>query len=197
MVLFMLCSAVLIEWLLLKPCCVEICGMLFVVYGSSVLSSVFAITERSEMARYDVHMFMSLFGFGMMLLFSDVLYMLVIYASPSGSMCLRCMMWTFIRPCLVVFALFYCRLVLCCGECYFGCLQFVGFSIYVFVLCGLCLTVLVNCLLNVFAICVGEVSVFLKVIMLFFGLCWVFCWLIRVWSSKLTMRSKVHLRFVL
>ena len=26
-----------------------------------------------------------------------------------------------------------------------------------FVLCVLCLTVLVNCLLNVFAICVGEV----------------------------------------
>ena len=51
MVLFMLCSAVLEEWLLLKPCCVE---MLFVMYGSSVLSSVFAITERSEMGLYDV-----------------------------------------------------------------------------------------------------------------------------------------------
>ena len=150
MVLFMLCSAVLIEWLLLKPCCVEICGMLFVVYGSSVLSSVFAITERSEMARYDVHMFMSLFGFGigMMLLFSDVLYMLVIYASPSGPMCLRCMMRTFIRPCLVVFALFYCRLVLCCGECYFGCLQFVGFPIYVSV-----------CVVWFMFDCVGELFV--------------------------------------
>ena len=51
-------------------------------------------------------MFMSLFGFGivmmfasfhvcgMMLLFSDVLYMLVIYASQSGPMCLRCLMLT-------------------------------------------------------------------------------------------------------
>ena len=28
-----------------------------------------------------------------------------------------------------------------------------------FVLCVLCLTVLVNCLLNAFAICVGEVNV--------------------------------------
>ena len=46
MVLFMLCSTVLVEWLLLKPCCVEMCGMLFVMYGSSVFSSVFAITER-------------------------------------------------------------------------------------------------------------------------------------------------------
>ena len=45
----------------------------------------------------------------------------------------------FIRPCgVVVFALFYCHLDLCCGECYVGC------------------------------ICVGEVSVFsLKVMVLF------------------------------
>ena len=49
MVLFMLCSAVLVERWLVKPCCVEMCGMLFVMYGSSVLSSVFAIIERSEM----------------------------------------------------------------------------------------------------------------------------------------------------
>ena len=45
MVLFMLCSAVLycavlVEWLNLEPCCVEICGTLFVMYGSSVFSSV-------------------------------------------------------------------------------------------------------------------------------------------------------------
>ena len=45
-VLFMLCSTVL-----LKPCCV---AMLFVMYGSSVFSSIFAITERSEMGLYDV-----------------------------------------------------------------------------------------------------------------------------------------------
>ena len=40
------------------------------------------------MGLYDVPMFMSLFGFGigMMLLYSDVLYMLVRYASPSGHM---------------------------------------------------------------------------------------------------------------
>ena len=41
MVLFMLCSDVLIEWLWLlwMPCCVDMCGMLFVMYGSNVLSS--------------------------------------------------------------------------------------------------------------------------------------------------------------
>ena len=37
MVLFVLCSALRIEWLLLKPCCVE---MSVVMYGSSVFSSV-------------------------------------------------------------------------------------------------------------------------------------------------------------
>ena len=43
-------------------------------------------------------------------------------------------------------------------------------SMCLFVLCVLCLTVLVNCLLNAFAICVGEVNVFsLKVIVLFWG----------------------------
>ena len=75
----------------------------------------------------------------------------------------------FIRPCgVVVFALFYCHLDLCCGECYVGCLQFECFPNYEFVLCVLCLTVLVNCLLNAFVICVGEVNLFsLKVIVLF------------------------------
>ena len=71
MVLFMLCSAVLVEWLLLQPCCVEMCGMLFVMYGSSVFSSVFAITERSEMGLYDMPMFMSLFGFGIGMRFAS------------------------------------------------------------------------------------------------------------------------------
>ena len=72
MVLFMLCSDVLVEWLLLKPCCVKMCGMLFVMYGSSVFSSVFAITERSGMDLYDVPMFMSLFGFGIGMMFAYV-----------------------------------------------------------------------------------------------------------------------------
>ena len=140
-------------------------------------------------------MFMSLFGFkiGMMfasfhvwrmiLLSSDMLYMLVIYANPSGHV-REVHDADFIRPCGVVFALFYCRLDLCCCESYFSCIQFVCY-LYV-CLCVLCLTltVLVNCLLNEFANCVGEVNIFsLKVIVLFLG-CAVFWWLIRVWSSK-------------
>ena len=45
------------------------CGMLFVMYGSSVFSSVFAIIERSEMGLYDVPMFTSLSGFGIRIMF--------------------------------------------------------------------------------------------------------------------------------
>ena len=67
----MLCSAVLVEWLLLKPCCVEMCGILFVMYGSSVFSSVFAITERSERGLSDVPVFMFWFGFGIGMMFAS------------------------------------------------------------------------------------------------------------------------------
>ena len=45
--------------------------MLFVRYGSSVFSSDFAITERSEMGLYDVAIFMSLFGFGIGIMFAS------------------------------------------------------------------------------------------------------------------------------
>ena len=156
---------------------------MFVMYGSSVFSSVFAITEWSEMGLCGVPMFMSLFDFGiammfasfhvwgMMLLFSYVLYMLVRYASPSGAMCLMCLMLTLSCPvelfllcfiaawtCVVVSVI----LVVCSVS--------VFLSMCLFVLCVLCLTVLVICLLNAFAICVGEVNIFsLKVIVLFFN----------------------------
>ena len=42
---FMLYSIVLVEWFLLNTCCVKMCGILFVMYGSSVFSSLFVITE--------------------------------------------------------------------------------------------------------------------------------------------------------
>ena len=62
-----------------------------------------------------------------MLLFSDVLNMLVRYASPSGPMCLRCLMLTLSGPVELLFLLCFiaaCTCELCCGECYVGCLQF-------------------------------------------------------------------------
>ena len=83
-----------------------------------------------------------------MLLFSDVLYMLVMYASPSGPMCLRCLMLTLSGP----VELFYCRLDLCCGECYVGCLQFECFPIYVSV-CFVCF--MFDCVGELFVICVS------------------------------------------
>ena len=107
-----------------------------------------------------------------MLLFSDVLYMLVMYASPSGPMCLRCLMLTLSNPVELLFLLCFIAAWTCVvvsvrlGVCSLS----VFLSMCLFVLCVLCLTVLVNCLLNVFAICVGEVNVFsLKVMVLFFG----------------------------
>ena len=45
--------------------------MLFVMYGRSVFSGVFAITERSEMGLYDVPMFVSLFSFGIGMMFAS------------------------------------------------------------------------------------------------------------------------------
>ena len=74
----------------------------------------------------------------------------------------------FILPCgVIVFALFYCHLDLCCGECFVGCLQFECFPIYVIV-CFVCFMFDCVGLLNAFAICVCEVNVFsLKVIVLF------------------------------
>ena len=113
-----------------------------------------------------------------MLLVSDVLYMFVRYASPSGPMCLRCMMLTLSGPVELLFLLCF----IAAWKCVVVSVMLVVCSLNVFpsmCLFVLCLTVLVNCSLNAFAICVGEVTVFsLKVIVL------VFCWLIRVWSSK-------------
>ena len=59
---------------------------------------------------------------------------------------------------------------------------YVFLSMCLFVLCVLCLTMLVHCLLNTFAICVGETILFpLNVIVLFFGsCCWGISWVIRV-----------------
>ena len=134
-----------------------------------------------------------------MLLFSDVLYMLVRYASPSGPMCLRCLMLTLSGPVELLFLLCFIAawtcvvvsvmLVICSLSVMLViCSLSVFLSMCLFVLCVLCLTVLVNCLLNAFAICVGEVTVFsLNVIVLFLGsvcVLLVFCWLIRVLSSK-------------
>ena len=96
----------------------------------------------------------------MMLLFTD---MLVRYVSPSGPMCLRCLMC----PVELLFLLCF----IAAWTCVVVSVMLVVCSLsvfYLFVLCVLCLTVLVNCLLNAFAICVGEVNVFHLKLLCFF-----------------------------
>ena len=114
-----------------------------------------------------------------MLLFSDVLYMLVRYASPSSHMGLRCL--TISGPVGLLFLLCFIATWTVVSVMLVVCSVSVFLSMCLFVL-GV--TVLANCLLNAFAICVGQVTVFsLKVIVLFLGVL-VFCWQIRVLSSK-------------
>ena len=100
-----------------------------------------------------------------MLLFSDVLYMLVRYTSHSGPMCLRCLMLTLSGHVELLFLLCFVAAWTCVVVS--GMLVVCSLSVFLSMcLFVLCLTVL----LNAFAICVGEVTVFsLKVIGLFLG----------------------------
>ena len=101
-----------------------------------------------------------------------MLYMLVRYASPSGPMCFRLLLLTLSSPVELLFLL--CTILLPLKTCVVVsvmlvvCSLSVFLSMCLFLVCVLCLTVLVNCLLNAFAMCVREVSVFsLKVMVLF------------------------------
>ena len=60
--LFTVCSAITVECCVFYVCCV---GLFAVMYGRRLFSSVFAITERSDMGLYEVPLSMSLLGFGM------------------------------------------------------------------------------------------------------------------------------------
>ena len=60
----MLCSAGFVECLVSNPCCVVMFGMFCVMYGIITFSSVFAITDRSDIGLYDVSMVMFLLGLG-------------------------------------------------------------------------------------------------------------------------------------
>ena len=116
------------------------------------------------MGLYNVPMFMSLFGFGigmmfasfhvwgMMLMLSDMLYMLVRYASPSGPMCLRRLMLTLSGPVELLFMLCFIANWTCVvvSVMLVVCSLSVFLSMCLFVSCVLCLTVLVIA----FAICV-------------------------------------------
>ena len=95
-----------------------------------------------------------------MLLFSNMLYMLVRYAIPSGSMSLRFLMLTsgHVELMFLLCKLFDCHLDLCRGECYFGCLQFVCFPIYVSV-CFVCF--MFECVSKLFSgVCLFQMVAF-------------------------------------
>ena len=96
-VLFNVYSVVTVEFCVFYLCCVGVFGLFAVMYGRMHFSSVFAITERMDMGiRYEVPFSMSLFGFGMgtmltnlhicliVLLLGAVLNMLVRNAIPRG-----------------------------------------------------------------------------------------------------------------
>ena len=102
----------------------------------------------------------------------NVLYVLVRFACPSDPMCLRCLMLTLSGPVKLLFLLCFIAAWNCVvvSVMLVFCSLSVFLSMCLFILCVLCLSVLVNGLLNAFAIYVGEVTVFsLKVIVFFFG----------------------------
>ena len=103
---------------------------------------------------------------GMMLLFSDMLYILVIYV-----ICLKCLMLTLSCP---VEFVFFCFVLLPLGLVLSVIMVVYSLCVFLyiclFVLCVFCFTVLMNCLLKEFAICMSEVTVLsLSAIVLFLG----------------------------
>ena len=72
-----------------------------------------AITERRDMGLYEVPLSVSLLGFGIgtmlanfhVFLLRAVLNILVMNASPRGSMCFRCVIFNLSGPCELLFLL--------------------------------------------------------------------------------------------
>ena len=114
------------------------------------------------MSLYEMTFSMSLLGFGMgtvianfhmcgiMFLLRAVLNILVRNASPRGPICFRCLMFSFLEPCELLFL-----------PCFIAPLTWVMVSVMLFpcsfcvallmdllVLCVACLTVFVNCFMN-------------------------------------------------
>ena len=111
-----MCSAVTVEccvsyaWVCLVMVCLLLCK-------EEHASPVSAITERRDMALYEVPLSMSLLDFGMrtllpnfhmfgiMLVLRAVFNMLVRNGSPKGPICFRCLMFSLSGPCELLFYL--------------------------------------------------------------------------------------------
>ena len=63
--LFSVCSVVIVECCASYPCCVGVFGMFAVMQVRRFFSSAFAITERRDMDLYEMPLFMSLLGVGL------------------------------------------------------------------------------------------------------------------------------------
>ena len=96
-----------------------------------------------------------------------VLNILVRNASPRGPMCFRCLIFSLSGPCELLF-------LLCCiasltrevvNVMLYPCMFCVALRMDRYVLCVVCLTVFVNCLVKHFAICLGVFVILLLNVM--------------------------------
>ena len=122
MMLFMKCSAVVVECPCLKPCWCDASVMLSVMYGSIIFSIVLAMGERSAMGRYDVPISIGFPGLGIGMIFAcfqvlgivfvlmEMLNMCVRYLMAVGPRCFRCLMFMLSGP---VELLFFACLIAC------------------------------------------------------------------------------------
>ena len=158
-----MCSAVTVECCILYQCYV---GMLPVMYGRRLFSSVFAITEIRDMGLYAVPLAMSLLGIGIgtmfanfqmcgiMLLLRAVLNMLVRNANPRGPNYFRCLMLSWSGPCELLFLVLFNAFWICVvvSVMLYPYIFWVALLMDLFVLFVACLTVFVTCLMKQFAI---------------------------------------------
>ena len=129
-----------------------------------LFSSVFAITGRRDMGLYEVPLSMSLLGFGMVTMLSNFHMcgiMLVLRAMRVqeglcvlGGWCLACQD-------LVSCSFYFVLLPLVVSVMLYPCILCVALLMDLFVLCVMCLTVFVNCLVKQFAMCLGVVAILL------------------------------------
>ena len=92
-----------------------------------------------------------------------VLNILVKNASPRGPLYFRCLIFSLSGPCELLF--FLCFITSWTREAVsvmlYPCMFYVALLMNLFVLCVVCLTVFVNCLMKHFAICLGVFAILL------------------------------------
>ena len=159
--------------------------MLSVMCGSSIFSMVLAIGDRSDMGLLNVPIDESLFGLGigmvfdvfqmlgMVLVFSDVLYICVRSVSALWPRCFKCFMFMLSGPVELLFRAFCIACLVCSMVISMG----VVFRRLVFLsMCLLsahvwCSTIFVNCLLNACAFCLLVMAVCVLKVIVVFGVC--------------------------